>query len=69
MMTAAVYKVSGMTCEGCANAVSRAVENKVGVARALVDLKAGTVAVEGPVSADIVRSAVEEAGFEFHGTA
>ncbi len=64
-----VYKVSGMTCQGCANAVSRAVEKKAGVTRALVDLKAGTVAVEGSAPAETVRSAVEEAGFDFRGAA
>lgn len=64
-----VYKVSGMTCQGCANAVSRAVEKRPGVERALVDLTAGTVAVEGQADADTVRLAVEEAGFDFQGAA
>lgn len=65
----AVYKVSGMTCQGCANAVSRAVEARPGVDRALVDLKAGTVVVEGAATEAVVRAAVEDAGFDFGGAA
>lgn len=64
-----VYKVGGMTCDGCANAVSRALEGHANATRALVDLKAGTVHVEGPASEAEVKAAVENAGFEFKGAA
>jgi len=61
------YKVGGMTCQGCANSVSRALERQPGVSRALVDLAAGTVSVEGTATAGDVRGAVEGAGFSFDG--
>lgn len=65
----ATYRVDGMTCQGCANSVSRAIETQTGASRALVDLTAGTVSVEGPVSEAEVRSAIEAAGFDFKGAA
>ncbi|QJE72794.1 heavy-metal-associated domain-containing protein [Aerophototrophica crusticola] len=63
------YRVTGMTCQGCANAVSNAITQQAPGARALVDLKAGTVSVEGPLEESAVRKAVEGAGFDFGGAA
>jgi copper chaperone len=57
-------KVNGMTCGHCAQAVTKAVEAVPAVERAVVDLKAGAVAVEGPADADAVRKAIVDAGFE-----
>ncbi len=64
-----LYKVEGMTCQGCANAVSRAVMDRAPGSRVLVDIKAGTVAIEGEVAETQVRDAVEDAGFDFKGAA
>lgn len=60
-------KVSGMTCGGCAKSVTRAVEALPSVERALVDLKAGEVTVEGAADERAVRQAIEDAGFEVRG--
>ncbi|MBP2231985.1 copper chaperone [Azospirillum agricola] len=62
-------KVSGMTCGHCAQTVTRAVEALPAVERALVDLKAGAVSVEGNADMAAVRKAIEDAGYEVEGTA
>lgn len=58
------YKVSGMTCGGCANAVTRIVERLPEVERAVVDLSSGTLTVEGRASEEDIRRAVGQAGYE-----
>lgn len=58
-----VLLVSGMTCGGCANAVTRVLSRIPGVAKATVDIKTGHAIVEGTAtSADLV-AAVEAAGY------
>jgi copper chaperone len=56
-------KVSGMTCDGCARSVQRAIGRVSSDARVEVDLAAGEVRVEGSLSADAVASAIVAAGF------
>lgn len=63
------YKVDGMTCGGCARSVSNAITKAAPDAAVTVDLATGTVLVDGGVSADVVRQAVESAGFDFGGAA
>jgi copper chaperone len=63
------YKVSGMTCGGCVRSVTNAITARDGSARVEVDLPAGIVSVEGDLSEDAVKDAVEGAGFDFGGTA
>lgn len=60
-------QVSGMTCGHCAQAVTRAVEALPQVERALVDLKAGEVSVEGAADEAAIRRAIEEEGYEVKG--
>ena len=60
-------KVSGMTCGHCAQTVSKAVEAVPAVKRAVVDLSAGEVAVEGAADEMAVRQAIEDAGYEVQG--
>ena len=62
-------KVDGMTCGHCAQTVTKAVEGLPSVDRALVDLAAGEVTVEGAADEDAVRRAIEEAGYEVRGAA
>ncbi|MGQ9367488.1 heavy-metal-associated domain-containing protein [Azospirillum sp. ST 5-10] len=62
------YKVDGMTCGGCARSVTNAIVKLAPQARVDVDLPSGTVAVDG-ASDEVVRKAVESAGFDFHGKA
>jgi len=60
------YKVSGMTCGHCVNAVSTEVAKIDGVTGVDVKLDAGQVDVtsDSALDASTVQAAVEEAGFE-----
>lgn len=59
------YRVSGMTCEHCVNAVTGEVAGIPGVESVAVDLESGTVAVHGTgFTDDAVRAAVDEAGYD-----
>ena len=62
------YTVLGMTCGGCANSVSKAIEDAAPGALVTVDLDAKAVTVEG-ASEDAVKQAVSGAGFECVDTA
>ncbi len=60
---AVVLAISGMTCGGCAGAVSRALSAVPGVVEARVDLAAGRATVTGTARAQDLVRAVEAAGF------
>lgn len=65
-----IFRVEGMTCDGCARAVENAVKSLVPAATVKVDLAGQTVTVEGVEERDLprtVRTAVEEAGFVYGG--
>jgi len=55
--------ITGMTCEGCANALTRALSRVDGVARVAIDLAAGRAHVTGAASTDRLIAAVEKAGY------
>lgn len=63
------FQVNGMTCDGCARAVTRAIQGAEGKAAVSVDLAGGTVSVEGPaaLAPETVSRAIEAAGFEVAG--
>ncbi|MBK8175779.1 MAG: heavy-metal-associated domain-containing protein [Rhodospirillales bacterium] len=61
------YSVDGMTCEGCVRAVTNAIRKAGPDAFVQIDLPTGTVSVGGIDSDDTVRTAVEQAGFDFLG--
>ena len=65
-MTSITYRVTGMTCEHCARAVSGEVAHLEGVTDVQVDLPTGEVTVTSaaPLDTDDVRAAVDEAGYE-----
>jgi copper chaperone len=63
------YRVEGMTCGGCANSVTKAIKAVAPDAKVDVDLEAKLVAVDGLDNVDIIRKAVEDAGFDFAGRA
>jgi copper chaperone len=65
----AKYKVSGMTCGGCVRSVTNAITARDSAAKVEVDLPTGIVSVEGNLSEDAVKDAVEGAGFDFEGRA
>lgn len=64
-MTTATFQVQGMTCGHCANAVRQEVGHLAGVTQVDVDLPSGTLTVTSaePVATDLVRGAVDEAGY------
>jgi copper chaperone len=65
-MSTTTYRVLGMTCSHCVNAVTEEVSKIAGVTTVDVDLSTGYVDIESevPVSDAAVREAVDEAGYE-----
>ena len=61
------YRVAGMTCGGCAKAVTSAIKAVAPAADVAVDLDAKTVTVNGLDDDQAVAGAVDDAGFEFGG--
>ena len=57
-------KITGMTCEGCVNAVKRTLSRVPGVTEVQVDLAAGRARVQGEAAAAQLIAAVEMAGYE-----
>lgn len=66
MSTTTTYTVVGMTCDHCVRAVRSELENMPGVERVFVDLANGaaTITSAGTIADDVIRGAVEEAGYE-----
>ncbi len=62
------YKVIGMSCGGCAKSVTSAIQSAAPGSDVNVDLDGKTVSVTG-AEENIVKQAVEDAGFEFAGAA
>lgn len=58
-----VLAISGMTCGGCAGAVSRALSGVSGVVEVRVDLAGGRATVTGTARAQELIQAVADAGF------
>ncbi|NPV88412.1 heavy metal translocating P-type ATPase [Coprothermobacteraceae bacterium] len=61
------YKVEGMTCAACVNAVERAVSKVNGVKNVVVNLVTGSMTVEldeGDLTDDAIVAAVERAGYK-----
>ena len=63
-MTTTTYTVTGMTCGHCVASVKEEVGNVPGVEAVDVQLEGGQLTVTGDVTADQVKAAVEEAGYE-----
>lgn len=61
------YRVTGMTCGGCARAVSKALAAASPAAKIDVDLAAALVRVAGGPDDAAVQRAIESAGFGFAG--
>jgi copper chaperone len=59
------YEVVGMTCGHCVSSVSEEVGALVGVREVHVDLGTGRLELtaDQPVTTEVVRAAVEEAGY------
>jgi len=61
----ATYRVGGMTCSSCINAVTRAIKRLDHTAEVSAELASGKVSVAGAIAKDAVKRAVEGAGFTF----
>lgn len=61
-MKVQTMKIEGMMCTHCSGRVEKALNAIEGVS-ATVDLAAGTAAVTGEVSAEVLKKAVEDAGY------
>ncbi|MCL2816498.1 MAG: copper ion binding protein [Oscillospiraceae bacterium] len=61
-----IIKIEGMSCNHCAGAVKKALEEITGVSAVAVDLenKAATLEISAAVTDEALRSAVEEAGYK-----
>ena len=61
-----VYRVTGMTCDHCVQAVTTELSKIDGVAGVDVDLESGDVKITStdPLDVQSVQGAVDEAGFE-----
>ncbi len=69
-MLSATYKVTGMTCDHCARAVTEELTSLDGVTGVAVELVPGgvsavTVSSDVPLTGDAVAAALDEAG-EYH---
>ena len=64
------YRIDGMTCDGCARAVTRALQSVAQGRDVVVDRARGHVEIAGAALDDaVVRAAIEDAGFVFAGRA
>ena len=68
-MTSTTYTVRGMTCGHCVNAVTEEISEIDGVTSVEIDFVEGgdspvTVASDAELDIDVVRAAVDEAGYE-----
>ena len=57
------FSVTGMTCQGCVKAVTRAVGNAIPGAQISVNLERGLVEIEGKADERAVVKAIADAGF------
>jgi copper ion binding protein len=66
MAVTTTYRVEGMSCQHCVDAVTAELGRLGGVEQVEVDLGAGAVTVRSTdaLDADAVRDAVDEAGFD-----
>ncbi len=66
MSTTSSYSVTGMTCGHCVVSVAEEVREIPGVEQVDVVLETGalTITSSAPIEQDVVRGAVEEAGYQ-----
>lgn len=63
-----IFEVEGMSCQHCVNRVMEAV-NSISGASAAVNLKKGlvTVSMEHEIAQDVIKNAIENAGYKVKG--
>lgn len=63
-MTVRTYTVPGISCGHCRAAIESELTPLSGVESVVVDIDSKVVTVTGEVTADAVRAAIDEAGYE-----
>ncbi len=66
-MTTRTYDVPGISCGHCKAAIESEVGAVTEVDSVVVDVDARTVTVAGDVDVEVVRAAIDEAGYEVAG--
>ena len=66
-MTTRTYDVPGISCGHCKAAIESEVGEVAEVTSVVVDVDARTVTVDGEVDVEVVRAAIDEAGYEVAG--
>ena len=59
-----IYSVPGISCQHCKAAIEAELGALADVERVAVDVDQRTVVVEGPVTDEAVRAAIDEAGYQ-----
>ncbi|SIQ33310.1 heavy-metal-associated domain-containing protein [Pseudacidovorax sp. RU35E] len=62
-----VFQVSGMSCQHCVRAVTRAVQDVDPDAEVRIDLPAGRVEVQSTETSPALQDAIREAGYTVQG--
>ncbi|HEX4845673.1 MAG TPA: heavy metal-associated domain-containing protein [Geothrix sp.] len=68
-MNTQTYRVSGMTCGGCARHVDKAIRATPGVTEVSVDAARGTATVQGEATFEALSAQVAAAGYQLVGPA
>jgi copper chaperone len=58
-----VFKVQGMSCGHCARAITDAVRDRDPLAEVQVDLAAGEVRIDSPLSSEVLLEVIFEEGY------
>ena len=66
---AGIYWVEGMTCQGCVEALTRAIKHRAPTAAVTIDLGSGRLEVDDRTSEADLRAAVGAAGFTLRAAA
>jgi copper chaperone len=61
------YKIDGMTCGGCVSSVTKALGAVVDAQTIAVSLDEGTATITAEHDESAIKTAVEDAGFDFGG--
>jgi copper chaperone len=69
-MDSITFEVDGMSCEHCVKAITKAIGELPGTGGVIVDLKNKKVTAafgNGKVSADLIKAAIEDQGYDVIG--
>ena len=58
------FIIEGMSCGGCVNSLTRVLKSVPGIEPLKVEVGKATLRVDEAVTTDVVRAAVDRAGFE-----